>query len=239
MDKSPSEKWDTFLQSHQAMAYKDDQVLLFQGESPQFVYVIKQGIVKVYDISDKGYEQLIDFHTRGETFPMPWIMGSAPTSLYYYQTVTACEIYRLSKEEYVNFLKSDEAILFSELEQYARKEIDQTARLAAVLHSKASDKLINTLQYLIQTHGIFLGHNLVKINLILTHQDFANLTGLRRETAAVELNKLKDKGIIHYRPHALYHVDLRLLNNVLNNQYTVANGRFIKSYLTDESPEYH
>jgi len=53
----------------------------------------------------------------------------------------------------------------------------------------------------------------------LTHQDFANLTGLTRETTATELNKLKSSGIITYGKHTLYHVNVTKLSNTLNDQY--------------------
>jgi len=40
---------------------------------------------------------------------------------------------------------------------------------------------------------------MVKIPLTLTHQNFASLVGLTRETIAIEMNKLKREGVIDYK----------------------------------------
>ena len=92
-------------------------------------------------------------------------------------------------------------------------------RLNALQHSKASDKLTYTLHYLARSHGRALGNNKIEIVLDLKHQDFANLTGLTRETAATELNKLKRAGVIDYSKGSLYTLDLDRLMQILNDQY--------------------
>jgi hypothetical protein len=53
----------------------------------------------------------------------------------------------------------------------------------------------------------------------LTHQDYANLTGLTRETAATELHRLKHMGVINYGKNLPYTVDLTKLQVILNDQY--------------------
>jgi hypothetical protein len=57
------------------------------------------------------------------------------------------------------------------------------------------------------------------LTLDLTHQDFANLTGLTRETAATELIKLKKLGVISYGKSTPYTVDLNKLMRTLNDQF--------------------
>ncbi len=75
------------------------------------------------------------------------------------------------------------------------------------------------MHYLALSHGIRKTPQLVEISLNLTHQDFANLTGLTRETAATELNKLKHLGIISYGKHTPYQIRLDKLASLLNDQY--------------------
>ena len=90
-------------------------------------------------------------------------------------------------------------------------------RLNALQHSRASDKLIYTLHYLALSHGKSISPDEVELTLDLTHQDFANLTGLTRETAATELNRLKSLGVISYAKHSPYRIKTRELNKVLND----------------------
>jgi CRP-like cAMP-binding protein len=92
-------------------------------------------------------------------------------------------------------------------------------RLNALQHSRASDKLLYTLHYLALSHGHKVAPQVIEIELNLTHQDFANLTGLTRETAATELNKLKRSGVISYDKNKPYRLDVGKLMRVLNDQY--------------------
>jgi CRP-like cAMP-binding protein len=93
-------------------------------------------------------------------------------------------------------------------------------RLNALQHSRASDKLIYTLHYLAVSHGRPTSDpQVIEILLALTHQDFANLTGLTRETTATELNKLKTRKVISYGKRVPYTVNLKQLNALLNDQF--------------------
>lgn len=218
-DKKLLAKWQKFLEDQPIVTYKKGEVILFQGEAPQFGFVIKHGIVKTYNLNTDGDEQLVYFNTTLDIFPMAWIMAKASVSLYYYQAITNCELYRLSRQAYLDFIQKDKALLLHELERYVSKDVNKTMRLNALLYSKAGDKILNTLHYLIHSHGINLKGDLVKINITLTHQDLANLTGLRRETVAVEMNKLKKDGLIYYRRRALYHINLAMIKKRLADQF--------------------
>jgi CRP/FNR family cyclic AMP-dependent transcriptional regulator len=221
MDNKVRAKWEKFLAQLPVVTYKKGEIILFQGETPRHGFVIKKGIIKTYNLNSGGDEQLVYFNSTLDLFPQAWIMHKAATSLYYYQALTVCELYQLPHEAYLDFIRNDKELLLYELERSAGKDVGKTMRLNALLYSKASDKVLNTLHYLAQSHGIRMQNNLIRINLVLTHQDLANLTGLRRETVAVEMNRLKKRGVVYYRRRALYHVNMAMLNKMLSDQFIV------------------
>lgn len=197
--------------------YNKGQLLLFQGEVPRFGYILKKGIIKEYDISKQGNEQITWLINKFEVFPFPWLMNSTPAVSYYYETVTDCEVYILRKEEYYELLTRSKEFLYSELKRQATKENEQTRRLAAVLNFKAENKLVNTFHYLIECYGLALNNKSVGLDISLTHQDLANLTGLTRETVSKEIGSLKKKGIINKLTNRNeYSFDLRKLNELLS-----------------------
>jgi CRP-like cAMP-binding protein len=143
-----------------------------------------------------------------------------PSAVYYYEAFTAdVSVYLVNREDYIAFMKSQPELMFAELERLITNHLGQTMRLNALQHSRASDKLIYTLHYLALSHGRTLGPQHMEITLDLTHQDFANLTGLTRETAATELNKLKHQGVISYNKHTPYQLHIDKLMSLLNDQY--------------------
>jgi CRP-like cAMP-binding protein len=174
-----------FLEDSPTRAYKKGEIIIFQGEAPRSGFVVKKGVVKAYNLSVNGDEKPVAFYSTGEVFPASWVYSKVPSAVYYYEAFTSDVIvYIVNREDYIGFIKSEPDILFEELERYVTDQLGKSMRLNALQHSRASDKLIYTLHYLALSHGRTVGPHHMEITLDLTHQDFANLTGLTRETAA-------------------------------------------------------
>lgn len=211
---------EAFLKAYIVRSFKKGEIIIFQGEAPRTAYVMKKGIVKAYNLSANGDEKPVAFYSQLETFPGAWVFGKMPSAIYYYEAFTDdVEIYLVPRTDYYDFIRHHPNAMFDELMRYVIDHIGKSMRLNALQHSRAGDKLIYTLHYLALSHGNLIAPRIMEINLTLTHQDFANLTGLTRETAATELNKLKHLGIINYGKHTPYRIKLDKLNTLLNDQY--------------------
>lgn len=213
------EKLKRFLAEYTTKTYRKGEIILFQGEAPRSAYALKSGVVKAYNLSTAGDEKPIAFYGPMSIFPAAWIYGKVPSAIYYYEAQTDVEVYYFPREAYIEYVSQDADLLFEELNRYVVDDVGKTMRLNALQHSRASDKLIYTLHYLALSNGKQIKPNVIEITLNLTHQDFANLTGLTRETTATELNKLKNAGVITYGKHSPYHVDIAKLNEALNDQF--------------------
>lgn len=209
-----------FLGQFPTKEFKKGEIIIFQGEVPRSSYVVKKGVVKAYNLSVAGDEKPVAFYSVDSVFPGPWTYSKVPNAIYYYEAFTSTvSLSAVNREDFVAFVKSKPELLFMELEHYLMDQLGTSMRLNALQHSRASDKLLYTLHYLALNHGKTIGSQKIEITLDLTHQDFANLTGLTRETAATELNKLKRKGVIDYGKQIPYRLDLARLMNLLNDQY--------------------
>ena len=218
MAEQPPDALHVFLKQYVIRTYKKGEIIIFQGEAPRTSYVVKSGVVKVYNLNSNGDEKPVGFHTKDDIFPAPWTFYKAPSALYYCEALTDAELYHVPRDDYLRFLKAHPIEMYAELEHSITDNLGNMMRLNALQHSRASDKLIYTLHYLALSQGRTISPQEVEITLSLTHQDFANLTGLTRETAATELNKLKLLGVISYGKHSLYRVKIRELNRALNDQ---------------------
>lgn len=209
-----------FLERHHTRTFKKGEIIIFQGEAPRCAYAVKQGTVKAYNLSVDGDEKPVAFYSTDSIFPAPWVYGKLPNAIYYYEAFTpTVEVYAIERDEFVDFIKKRPELLYQELERALSDQLGGSMRLNALQHSKASDKLIYTLHYLALSHGKPGRNKKVEITLDLKHQDFANLTGLTRETAATELNKLKRDGIIDYGKGKPYYLDLGRLMQMLNDEF--------------------
>lgn len=212
--------FDEFLSHYTLRTFKKGEIIIFQGEAPRAAFVVKSGVVKAYNLSVNGDEKPVGFYTERDTFPGAWTYDKTPSAVYYYEAFTDdVQLHTVPREDYVTFIKTHPDMMYAELERYVVDHLAKSMRLNALQHSRAGDKLIYTLHYLALSHGRRTSSQVVEITLNLTHQDFANLTGLTRETAATELNKLKHLGIISYGKNTPYQIRLDKLANMLNDQY--------------------
>lgn len=215
-----NEKLLNFFKSCPMKSYKKGEIIIFQGEAPRSAFAVKSGVVKAYNLSISGDEKPVKFHTINDAFPGSWIFGKVPSSIYYYEAFTPNVIlYYFNKNDYIDLIKQDKELLFGELDRYVSDQLGTSMRLNALQHSRARDKLVYTLHYLTLSHGRQVKEQQMEIVLDLTHQDFANLTGLTRETTATELNKLKSLGVISYSKNSPYTLYLDKLMAMLNDEY--------------------
>jgi CRP/FNR family cyclic AMP-dependent transcriptional regulator len=219
-DKLATNYLRSFLDKYPTRTFKKGEIIIFQGEAPRGAFVVKKGTVKAYNLSVSGDEKPVAFYGVDAVFPRPWVYGKLSSAMYYYEAFTSeVELSLVNREEFVAFVKSRADVLYQELEFNLVDQLGSSMRLNALQHSRASDKLLYTLHYLALSHGKEIAPQEIEISLELTHQDFANLTGLTRETAATELNKLKHRGVISYGKNSPYRLYLAKLMQVLNDQY--------------------
>lgn len=210
--------WRDFLKNYQHRVYKRGQIILFQGESPRYAYLVNKGVVKTYNIDYDGKEQFIDLETLGSTFPKLWIWGKEQSSRYYYEALSDADIYVIPKEDFIRFISSNEQLLQEEMAKLLIDYRNTTTRLNALLYTRASDKIAHILRYLADTYAPHSEKDQITISIKLTHQHIASLTGLTRETVSVELSKFKDKGIVKYKPSE-YKINLKKLDQFMRKEF--------------------
>lgn len=179
--------------------YPKKRTILFQGEVPTSVLVLRSGIVKVYGITSDGDQRTVTLLTAGDVFPMSWVFGKSPVCIYYFEALTDCVVWAVSKEDYEQALATSPDLKEQIFQNYMSHYVAATMHVYALEHSYAQDKLIYILQYLVTRFGEKQKDGRCKIGLRLSHQDIAEMVGITRETAAVELHKLKAKGLIDYQ----------------------------------------
>lgn len=186
--------------------YSKKSTILFQGEVPAHVMLLRHGLVKVYGITGDGDQRTVTILGAGDVFPMSWVFGKSPACIYYFEAMTDCLVVGVSKPQYEYMVETHPELKDQIYRNYLSHYVAATMHVYALEHSYAQDKIIYILQYLVTRFGEKQPDGTTKIGLRLSHQDIAEMIGITRETAAVELHKLKAKGLVDYQKFT-YSVD--------------------------------
>lgn len=177
---------------------KKRAILIYQGEIPRQAYVVLSGSFKVYRLSNNGEEQIVCFKTPGDIFPETWIFGRTSGTLYYYEALEDCEVLTIEKSTFLGLLDKQPELRSAMFEYMVESYTGLVMQISALGQSRAAEKLLLILYYLMFRYGKEKKSGGYLIDLQLTHTVIASLVGLTRETTTTELGRLKRKGVIYY-----------------------------------------
>lgn len=207
-----------FIKSFRTKSFSKGEIILVQGEVPECAYVVKDGIVKTYNLTLTGEEKPIGFGVEPEIFPIAWAYRQTNHVQYYYEAFVDTVLYCVPADKLRNFFTShpeSQSILVDRLIAW---QMHMQMRINALEQSKASQKILNTIHFLCLRYGKEDKPNIIRIQLPLTQQDLANFIGLTRETTGIELKKLHSRGVLNYKKQN-YMVRTDLLNELLDEDY--------------------
>lgn len=180
---------------------KKRTIVYYQGEIPRSANIMRTGLIKVYSINPSGEEQIVMFLAPGDAFPLSWIFGEASSTLFYYEALTDCEVLTLPKEDLLRLIHDDPELLKMMFDYFVKKHTGLIMRVSALEQSRAIEKILLTLYYLIFHYGKEVSDNVYTIDIKLTQPLIAGMVGLTRETTAKNLNLLKRRGIVNYKEY--------------------------------------
>lgn len=197
---------------------KKGTTILYQGEIPRSAFVIKKGLVRAYTITSNGDERTVTLHSHRDIFPLSWVFSETPSSLFYYEALTDCELLCIPKEDLLNTITSNPAHLQTMLSFAINGYTSLQMRVTALSQATAAEKIAVTLYYLLIRHGIEKKPQEFTINLKMTQSTIASLVGITRESTAVNLKILQKRGVISYR-NFIYVVNKQKLEQFIGEDY--------------------
>lgn len=194
MAKTAEEKISYFFSQFPCIQYKKKETILRAEDSPQGVYYLAEGYVRMYMLTSDGAELTLNIFKPGNIFPLAWAFEQIPNE-YFFETMSECAVFRSPVENFLDFIKSEGSILFELARSLANKLERVHKRIQYLTMGDSSTKVINVFLMLGRRVGE-VNKNVLIINIPVTHQDIANLSGLTRETVGIEIKKLRKRGLI-------------------------------------------
>lgn len=197
MKPAPFKKLNNFFSQFKLLYYKKDEIILRPDDTPSGVFYLCKGYVRLYSISQTGEELTLIIFKPEDFFPIVWAINNTPDE-YYCEAMTPVEVWRAPREEFLAFIKSDPDVFLELTSRILIRLGGLLERMGYLVFGSAYQKVASILVICAQRFGLKEGKG-IKICVPLTHKDIANLVGITRETASVEMKKLERKGFIYHR----------------------------------------
>lgn len=193
-------------------SYQRNEIILFEEDTWNYMYIVEEGRVKVSRILPSGREVILAFHDTGEYFgEMAMIDGGTNPAMV--TAIVPTTILLLNQQEFRSILEIP-AVNQALLKMLCRRCRDAWSQIEILTCQDAGVRIRTALYFLCQRKGIKTPGG-VTLNLKLTHKDLAEFTGLSRETATRVIKHLREQEILKIRTRQFVISDLDGLIDVV------------------------
>jgi CRP/FNR family transcriptional regulator, nitrogen oxide reductase regulator len=174
--------------------YQPQAVIYYSGDPAERLYVVADGYVKILQHSELGKNVLLDILALGEIFGS---LSTLPDDEYpdTAQALSAACVLSIEKNDFRRILENYPPVALALLDvthQRLRSTSETVRQLSAL---PAGRRLIHTLLRLSKKFGVEAEEGLL-IQVSLSREDLAQMTGTTTETTSRLLSQLQKEGLI-------------------------------------------
>jgi CRP/FNR family cyclic AMP-dependent transcriptional regulator len=195
------------------LGYKKGEYIIRPGEAPSAVFYIESGLVKAFNISKYGEENLLIIRKGQEVFPLIWALTGQEREIIY-QAMDASVLWRLDQQKYLEFLHSHPSALLPILDMVTEMYRIHSERILNLEYRSVRERLVSFLLTMAGRFGEETDEGTV-IKVPLRHQDIGSSINASRETASREVAALERKGLITTKRSFIILKDLKALQAYL------------------------
>jgi len=167
-------------------SFVPNEFIFWDGDTPEWFYIIAEGKVKVLKHSSLGKEFIIAFFGPGEMFGEVAVFENKPYPASA-QAVAETKVVGIKREDFLSFLANRPQVALKIINVLGGRLRDAQSRLRDLAGERVEQRLASVLLMLSAKLGL---------TLPFTRQEIADMTGTTTETAIRVMSHLKDRGII-------------------------------------------
>jgi CRP/FNR family cyclic AMP-dependent transcriptional regulator len=174
--------------------YPKNSIIVEEGLTGDYMYIIRTGRVKVTKASDDGREKIMDFLEAGAFFGEMALLDHAPRSASV-RTLEPSVLAALSRRDFMSLLRQSPDLALSLIQELTRRLRDTDDQATSVSFQRVEDRAKGLFARIARPDG---GGDR-RVTPPLTHQQIADMIGTSRETVTRAVKDLKESGWLEQR----------------------------------------
>lgn len=174
--------------------YAKDAVVVEEGLSGDYMYVIRSGSVKVTRASGDGREKIMALLEGGDFFAEMSLLDQRPRSATV-RTLEATDLLALSRVAFLDLLTRSPSLSLGVIRVLTQRLRDADEQASSMSFHRVDERVKNLIERIAQPEG----EEGVRITPRLTHQQIADMVGTSRETVTRAIKQLKLRGWLQQR----------------------------------------
>lgn len=192
-------------------SFTKGESIFSEGSPADTIYLIKSGRVLLYKISEEGKEIALDILQEHDIFGENTIFEDVLHTM----NAKALEdtfVCTCSRKD-IPILLTNNMIALKIIKLLGDKLNNYTEQVARMAFRDVKGRVLSTMVRLAKDYGVVTPKG-IKIDIVLNHQDLANLVNASRVMVTNILNELKRQGIIEVNQRLYYVLDQNLIEKI-------------------------
>ena len=193
--------------------YNKGDIIYFQEEIAQKVYLVSKGKVKIVSYNENGEEIVKAILSKGEIFGEKALLGEGKREEFALSIVDNTALCPMNIDNMYELMRNNKrfSLRIYKIIGLRMKRLER--RLERLLFKDVKTRIVEFIQDLVEESGATTTQEFV-LEHPYTHKDIADLVGSRRETISAILNKLKTEGILDYKRSHFRIIDYKRLKDM-------------------------
>lgn len=175
-------------------AFEKGEVIFFEGDSADRLWIVKTGKVKIVKHSDMGKDLLVGVISAGEIFGGVAVFGKEPYPASAEAMVPTVAL-AIGQRDFVDLVGRYPTIAFLMINELGKRLKDAHEMMQRLAMERVERRIAHVLLKLAQKIGSPTEDGIV-INTPLTRRDIADMAGTTVETSIRVMSKLNKDGIV-------------------------------------------
>ena len=200
-----------------AKLYEKDEVIFFENDSVKKLYFLINGKVKLSMLSAEGKEKVLTILQEGDIFGELSLFDEDPHPLTA-EVMDDARLLIIPWNEMEKMIIKRPSLAIKIIEALSKKTRLLTSQVRELVFQDAAGRLASLLSRLADDFGREIEGGTV-IDLVLTHQEIANLIGSSRVTVTKLINKFIDEGRLTIKNRKIIIIDFESLGERLQTLF--------------------
>jgi CRP/FNR family cyclic AMP-dependent transcriptional regulator len=176
------------------LVYEKGEFVIRPGGPPQGVFYILSGLVKAYDITKYGEENLLIIRKPGEILGLTWALTGEDRHIIY-STLAHTELLQISRDQFTDFIRNQPEAALPLVDMLVDMYRLHSERILTLEYRTVRERLVSFLLTTARRFGKKGPDGLI-IDVQLRHQDIASSISATRESVGRELSAMERQGLL-------------------------------------------
>ena len=174
--------------------YEKGEFVIRPGGPPQGVFYIVSGLVKAYDITKYGEENLLIIRKAGDVLGLTWAVTGEDRHILY-SALARTEMLHIPRDQFVTMVRTHPEMALPLIDLLVDMYKLHSERILNLEYRTVRERLVSFLLSTAKRFGRKTPEGLV-LDVPLRHQDIASSISATRETTGRELSALERQGLL-------------------------------------------